>query len=235
MRARLSAAEAALLAGDREELVVLGQEGGVRVEGGEGEVVMEGVTGAVRKPKMAMRMLLKENAEKVLKTVEEESKAAVKETKKIAKNTGDPDMILYNDEVDVLLCGGGKVLKAACGGKNSELLRIVEKMTDTSIKVLGEKGEVMRPVIIGGSEEGKKKAKEIIKIALIPDFFLNNDEVGYMLREGGKTVAKVMKETNTVISILGKHGQDRHRQRGVRVFGSEKGKEMAKDMILKML
>ena len=106
VRARLSAAEAVLLAGDGAMLGDLGQEGGVRVEVGVGEVVMEGATGAVMEAERAMRMLLKEISEKVMQTFKEESKAA--EAKKTANDTKDPDMFLYSDEVGVLLSDGGE-------------------------------------------------------------------------------------------------------------------------------
>ena len=127
---------------------------------------------------------------------------------------------LKDDDVGFLLRNGGKAA--------------IERKTNTWIIVMGKKGDDKRDVFIEGSDEDESKAWSMIlnhlNFTLVGQ--LENNKVGCLLREGGKAMRVIEKNTNTLINFRGKKGDSK---RDVVIAGSEEGMSKAWSMILQHL
>lgn len=216
-----------LATNDGEMLKMLRKSGKTDIKF-SGQVVIEGSTEDVENFKVEINAFLARKCNKDV-TVKIEIK---EEHSRISRIKNKPKQLFKIKKVNLEVSGLEATIII---GKEGEGIKSIQQKTGTKMKMLGKKGDVKQKIEITGLEKQIDIAKNMINekkglVTLVGQ--MKNDEVGFLLREGGKGVSVIEKETNTYIVFGGKKGD---RKRAVHVEGSEEDKIKAWSMILKQL
>ena len=117
-------------------------------------------------------------------------------------------------------------------GEKGSVIKAIQQKTGTQISILGRKGDAKQKIEILGPEKQVNIAKLMINQMKVVVGQLQDDEVGFLLKDGAKALHEIQEKTNTRISFNGKKGDS---QRDVHIVGFEENKSKAWSLIVEQL